>query len=74
MTRYGEGDEVSWTYDVKQRYAEIDILGDNISEVRSLIDSFFNEVKIEDDNGENMFFDEFQTGRLSVYEEAKSES
>lgn len=74
LTRYGEGDEVSWTYDVKQRYAEIDILGESISEVRGLIDLFFNEVEIEGENGENMFFDKFQTERLSVYEDNKSKA
>lgn len=65
LTRYEEGNEVEWSFDVNQRYAEIDMLGCNISAVKNLIDSFYKEVVVCDKDGKSMLFDEFQTSRLS---------
>lgn len=63
-TRYVEGDEIGWTYDVNQRFAEIDYLGQSIDEIKQLINSFYNDVSIVDDNNQSMFFDVFNTERL----------
>lgn len=66
LTRYEEGDEVGWTYDVNQRYAEVDLMGSNISEVSELIDSFYNEVEVISKEGRNMLsFDRFHVERLT---------
>lgn len=65
LTRYEEGDEIGWTFDVNQRYAEIDILGNSLSEVKNIINSFYTEVQIEGDDGKSLFFDNFQTDRIT---------
>lgn len=64
LTRYDEGDKIGWTLDVNQRYAEIDILGKNFSEVKNLINSFYNEVKIIGEDNNSLFYDIFQTDRI----------
>lgn len=67
LTRYEEGDEIGWTYDVNQRYAEVDLMGKDISEVKELIDSFYDEVEIISVKGSNMLsFDRFHVDRLTV--------
>lgn len=64
LTRYDVGDTISWTFDVNQRYAEIDILGQNIVEVKDLISAFYKEVEIIGDNGRSLLIDAFQTDRI----------
>ncbi|MGP1435890.1 MAG: ATP-binding protein [Phocaeicola sp.] len=64
LTRYKEGDEVNWTYDVNQRYAEVDILGNNINDLSEAIKKFYTTVKIQDEWNKDMFFDKFNTNRL----------
>lgn len=66
LTRYEEGNEVGWTYDVNQRYAEIDILGKDLESVKELIDEFYQEVVIEGEDSNNMFFDRFSTERITL--------
>lgn len=67
LTRYEEGDEIGWTYDVNQRYAEVDLMGKDISEVKELIDSFYDEVEIISVKGSNMLsFDRFHVDRFIV--------
>lgn len=66
LTRYEDGDEIGWSYDVNQRYAEIDILGRNLPEVKNLINSFYTEVYIEDENGNSLLYDHFQTDRITI--------
>lgn len=65
MTRYDEGDEVALTCDVNQRFAEIDMLGHSLSEVKELINQYYREVEILGEDGESMCFDRFQTERLT---------
>lgn len=65
LTRYEVGDQIGWTYDVNQRYAEIDIIGKDMEEVKELINSFYDDVTITGKDEKNMFFDRFQTNRLA---------
>lgn len=66
LTRYEEGKEVGWTFDVNQRYAEIDVLGEGLAEVKEQIDLFYKEVLVVDEEGNNMLlFDKFKTERIS---------
>jgi len=64
LTRYAEGEEIEWTYDVNQRYAEIDILGNDTEKLAHIIDKFYNDVEITNNKGQNMLFDYFNTNRL----------
>ena len=59
LTRYKENDIINWTYDVNQRFAEIDIIGDCIKDVADTIDDFYKNVKVLDIKGNNMLFDYF---------------
>jgi len=62
--RYHVGDTLKWTFDVNQRYAEIDLLCSNVDELISSIESYYNEVIVKDINGKSMFFDKFNTNLL----------
>lgn len=65
FTRYGEGDEIGWTYDVNQRFAEVDLIGRNVDEVKIMIDSFYRVVEVFGVEGNNMLlFDRFNLDRL----------
>ena len=64
-TRYGVGDEVPAAYNVNQRYAEIDMLADDIPGISALINQFQKEVIIINQKNERMLFDDFDTARLS---------
>lgn len=64
LTRYEEGNKLQWTYDVNQRYAEVDVLGTNMSDLSDAIDTFYEKVKIVDEWNNDMFFDKFNTNRL----------
>lgn len=64
LTRYEEGDSLDWTYDVNQRYAEVDLLGKDIQGLSNAIGDFYSTVCIEDEWGKSMFFDKFNPNRL----------
>lgn len=64
LTRYGVGDNIGWTFDVNQRYAEIDIVGSDLDEVLSIISSYYNDVKVVDECGRSMFFDKINTNTI----------
>ena len=64
-TRYGVGDEVPAVYNVNQRYAEIDMVSDNITSISNLIDKFQETVIIKDTKDNPMLFDAFDVSRLS---------
>ena len=65
-TSYGIGDVVPAAYNVNQRYAEIDMLADDINGICTLIKKFQQEVIITDVQGDKMLFDSFDTSRLST--------
>lgn len=64
-TRYGVGDEVPAAYNVNQRYAEIDMVAEDIIGISTLINKFQKEVIIINQQNECMLFDDFDTTRLS---------
>lgn len=64
LTRYQEGDSLDWTYDVNQRYAEVDLLGNDIQDLSNAIGDFYTSVRIEDEWDKSMFFDKFNPNRL----------
>lgn len=64
LTRYIEGDDIGLTYDVNQRYAEIDILGCNLKDLRDVINTFYDDVKIIGEDGRNLLFDRFNPNRF----------
>ncbi len=65
MQRYNVGDELSWTYNVNQRLAEIDILLDTSIELSETIRRIQSSYCIEDINGRDMIYASFDTDILS---------
>lgn len=61
LSRHKEGDAIGWTYDVDQRFAEIDLLGNDLSEINRLIKSFYKNVKVIGIDGNNMLIDTFHS-------------
>jgi hypothetical protein len=61
---------VGWTYDVNQRFAEIDILGSSITDIADTIRFFYDKVSVLDDEGHSLFFDPFDTHQLYGFNNA----
>lgn len=64
LSKYNAGDSVGWTYDVNQRYAEIDVVGEDMDSVLSAVEKFYSTVKIVDDKGEDMFCDHIKVANF----------
>ncbi len=67
LTRYDVGDTIDWTYNVNQRYAEIDMVSKSVDGLKETIDSFYNQVQVKDSDNNDMFFDKFKTECLNRY-------
>ncbi len=61
FAKYKVGDVVAATYNVNQRYCEIDLLCENVDELSSVIDWIYDTLIILDENGENMVFSKINT-------------
>lgn len=66
-TRYSEGDVQVWTGDVNQRFAEIDVLANDVVEISEIINKFYNTVSVKDTSNSEMLFDQFDTNRLNGF-------
>lgn len=70
FTRYHKGDNLSWTYDVNQRFSEVDFLGGNINDLMDVIKKYQDTVSVIDERGLNMFYDKFNVNRLKGWYES----
>lgn len=66
--RYKEGDTVKWTYNVNQRIAEIDILGNSLIDVAKKIEAVKKMLVVMDDNGCNMISCPFSSSKIYIGE------
>ena len=64
LPRCKVGDEISWSYNVNQRFAEIDILAESFEELVQVMDLIQKNIFVEDENGENMIFNLFDLNRI----------
>ena len=64
LPRCKVGDEISWSYNVNQRFAEIDILANSFEELVEVMDYIQKNIYVEDENGENMIFNIFDLNRI----------
>ncbi len=64
FAKYKVGDVVGCHYNVNQRYCEIDLLCENVNELKNVIDWIYETLIIEDENGENMVFSKVDTQQL----------
>lgn len=63
-SRYKVGDLVEWTYDINQRFAEIDILGNNISDIANTINLINSTLHIYNEENSEMLFQLFDTAKI----------
>lgn len=62
--KYGVGDIVPTSYNVNQRFCEIDVCCDNVESLCELIDWIYDKLVIENEFGENMVFSKVNTKKL----------
>lgn len=54
FTKYKEGDKISESHNVGQRFCEIDIVCDTKAEINEVVAWIYNTLKIQDENGKDM--------------------
>lgn len=64
LPRCKVGDTISWSYNVNQRFAELDILTDTFDELLAVMELIQESIFVEDENGENMIYNLFDTTRI----------
>lgn len=62
--RYDEGDSVEWTYTVRQRLAEIDLLCNTDKEIKTTISKIQKMIDVRDSDGNNMIYMPFDVERI----------
>jgi len=58
------GSEISWSYDVNQRMAEVDILCANTEDLKSEISKLQDSMLVFDELGNNMQYEKFSVDRI----------
>ena len=61
---YNIGDIVPNTKNIRQRFGELCIMGNNIEEVKNTISTLFEKLEVLDDNGESMLIEKFDINTL----------
>jgi len=64
LPRCKEGDVIPWSYNVNQRLAELDLLSENIEELKKTIDFVHKTIVALDENNEDAIFARFDTKRI----------
>lgn len=64
LPRCYEGERIEWTYNVNQRFAEVDILASNTEELKNVLKNLQEKVSITDTNGNEMVFEKFDVSRI----------
>ena len=64
LPRCKVGDVISWSYNVNQRFAELDLLANSFEELVAAMDMIQTKIYVEDENGENMIYCPFDLTRI----------
>ena len=64
LQRHSIGDNVEWTYNVNQRFAEVDMLAKNTKELKETISSIQNRLSVISVMGNEMIFEHFDVDRI----------
>ncbi|MBQ4123753.1 ATP-grasp domain-containing protein [bacterium] len=67
--RISISDVIPASYDILQRFGEIDILADDISQIINNIELVYKTLNVTDVLNKNMIFDKFNTKRLKKYDQ-----
>ena len=64
LQRHTVTGEVGWTYNVNQRFAEIDILASDTEDLKEAITSIQNSLSVRDTRNEEMLYEHFDVNRI----------
>lgn len=67
IPRYHCGDNIEWTYDINQRFAEIDILDENIDALSNSLKMINSTLQVYDESNEEMLYQKFDTTKLEGF-------
>lgn len=57
-------DTLEWTYNVNQRLAEMDVLSNNLDDLKKTLQEVQNNIKVLNEKGENMIYEYFDVNRI----------
>lgn len=63
--RWKVGDEIGWTYNVNQRFAEIDLYANDLQSMKHMIDSVQNSIEVYAEDGKDMIYPKFDVTRIT---------
>lgn len=58
------GDTLEWTYNVNQRLAEIDVLSNNLDDLKNALSRIQKNIKVLDEENQNMIYEYFDVERI----------
>lgn len=62
--RYKENDTVNWDYNINQRIAEIDVIGEDTQELKNIIQQIQSRLSVLDVNDNEMIYNLFDVSRI----------
>ncbi len=62
--RHNVGETVGFTRDVNQRFGEFDIIGENLDELKKIIEKVQNVLNVLDENGNNLLYGELKVEQI----------
>ena len=57
-------DTLEWTYNVNQRLAEMDVLANDLDDLKKTLQEVQNNIKVLNEKGENMIYEYFDVNRI----------
>lgn len=58
------GDTLEWTYNVNQRLAEIDVLSNDLDDLKNTLSRIQKNIKVLDEENQNMIYEYFDVERI----------
>lgn len=62
--RHEVGESIGWTYNVNQRFAEIDVIGQNDTDLNDAINIIHSNLEVLNEHGCDMLYDKFDPSRI----------
>lgn len=62
--RHRIGDQISYTYNVDQRFGEVDLIANNLQDLKDQVRNVQTTLKVKDTHGEEMIYSHFDLNRL----------
>lgn len=58
------GDTLEWMYNVNQRLAEIDVLSNDLDDLKNTLSRIQKNIKVSDEKNQNMIYEYFDVERI----------